>query len=246
MAREAVGLSRRFLATSEFAASLARLDAAPADRGKVAALPLAFGIHCGRPPADPARPGSAVVASFGLVNALKQTGTLLEAFATVVAVRANATLAVVGPCGEADRSALREQASRLGLVDRVTVTGRVDDEQYRGGLERAAVAVQLRAATNGETSAAVGDCLASAVPTVVSAVGPARDLPDEAVVKVPADVQPAELAGSILALLDVADRRRALGRAAAAYAAERSFPRTARALYEILTSVTGRGAARSA
>jgi glycosyltransferase involved in cell wall biosynthesis len=234
MAREAAALSERFLASSDFAATLARLDAAPADRHKVGALPLALGVHAPAPPADPARPGPPVVASFGLVNALKQTGTLLEAFAVVAKVEPDATLAVVGPCGEVDREVLRAQAERLGLGGRVVLTGRVDDDEYGRWLERATVAVQLRRATNGETSGAVGACLLSAVPTVVAAVGPARDLPDDAVAKVPAGVTPADLAACITELLADAERRRALGRAATAFAAERSFARTAEALYGLL------------
>jgi hypothetical protein len=115
----------------------------------------------------------------------------------------------------------------------------VDDDEYRRWLRRAWLAVQLRASTNGETSAAVGDCLASAVPTVISAVGPARDLPDDAVVKVPADVTSAELAAGITGLLVDADRRRALGKAAAAFAGERSFARAAEALYRLLRQGSG-------
>ena len=238
LAREVVALSQRFLASSAFAAALARLDAAPADRDKVAVLPLALGVHAAHPPADPARPGPPVVATFGLVNALKQTTLVLEAFAAVAAARPDATLAVVGPCSEADRSALHTRVERLGLSARVVLTGRVDDEEYRRWLERATVAVQLRASTNGETSGAVGACLASAVPTVVTGLGPARDLPDEAVVKVAPGLEAAGLAASITGLLADDERRRALGRAAAAYAAGRSFARTAEALYELLAAGT--------
>jgi glycosyltransferase involved in cell wall biosynthesis len=245
MAREVVALSERFLATSAFAATLARLDAASPDRDKVGVLPLALGQNAAPPPDDPARPGSPVVATFGLVNAVKQTALVLQAFASVAAAWGDATLAVVGPCSEADRSALQAKAQALGLSARVLLTGRVDDEEYRRWLARATVAVQLRASTNGETSAAVGACLASAVPTVVTGVGPARDLPDEAVVKVAPGIQAADLASCITGLLANDDRRRALGRAAAAYAAERSFARTAEALYELLRSgaVVGTAAA---
>jgi glycosyltransferase involved in cell wall biosynthesis len=233
MAREVVALSQRFLASSPLAAELARLDAAPADRDKVAVLPLAIGVHAlsgSRPPA----PGPPVVATFGLVNPLKQTGKVVEAFATVAAARPDTRLVVVGPCGESEAAALRGRAAELGLAGRVELTGWVDEDEYRRRLERATVAVQLRAASNGETSGAAGACLASGLATVVTAVGPARDLPDEAVVKVSPDVAPAELGRVVLGLLDDAPRREALGREAAAYAANRSFARVAESLYELL------------
>jgi glycosyltransferase involved in cell wall biosynthesis len=234
MAREVIALSERFLASSPFAAALARLDAAPADRDKVSVLPLALGVHAADPPADPARPGAPVVATFGLVNALKQTALVLEAFAAVAAARPDATLAVVGPCSDTDRSRLTGRVESLGLTARVLLTGRVGEEEYRRWLARATVAVQLRSSTNGETSGAVGACLASAVPTVVTGLGPARDLPDEAVVKVSPAVEAFELGACLTALLADDDRRRALGRAAAAYAAGRSFAAAAEALYRLL------------
>jgi hypothetical protein len=38
--------------------------------------------------------------------------------------------------------------------------------------------------SNGESQATIADCFAAGVPTVVTALGSARELPDEAVVKV--------------------------------------------------------------
>jgi glycosyltransferase involved in cell wall biosynthesis len=233
MAREVVALSERFLASSPLAAELAHLDAAPADRDKIAVLGLAIGVHALSGPRPPAS-GPPVVATFGLVNPLKQTGKVVEAFAAMVATGSEARLVVVGPCGEAEAATLRNRAAELGVAERVELTGWVGEEEYRRWLERATVAVQLRSASNGETSGAAGACLASGLATVVTAVGPARDLPDDAVAKVPPDVVPAELGRVLLGLLSDAPRREALGREAAAYAAGRSFARVAGSLYELL------------
>jgi glycosyltransferase involved in cell wall biosynthesis len=116
-------------------------------------------------------------------------------------------------------------------------TGAVDADVYRDWLNRASVAVQLRVSTNGESSGAVGDCLTAGVPTIVTAIGPARDLPDDAVVKVGADVDVATLAARITALLDETDARRRLHDGGRRYAAEHSFARAARALYDLLFAV---------
>ena len=234
MAREAIALSECFVVTSGFAADLARLDAAAGDEGKVVVVPLAWGVHAVTPDPAGARTGPPVVATFGVVNATKQTATVLDAFASVAAARPDATLAVVGPCSDAEAAALRARAAGLGQAGRVVLTGRVDDHDYRGWLARATVAVQLRASTNGETSGATGACLASGVPTVVSAVGSARELPDDAVVKVPTGIAPADLAAVVAGLLDDPARREALSRAAAGCAAGRSFARTAEALLDVV------------
>src|SRR5581483_4160542 len=80
LARGAIAASTQFVATSAYAATLARLDALPAHRHRVQAIPLAIGVHAidpGRRPAAGATGQAPVVASFGLVNDRKQTGTLL-------------------------------------------------------------------------------------------------------------------------------------------------------------------------
>ena len=133
MAREVIGHSRRFLATSTFAAELARLDAQPGDRHRIGVLPFSMGAV---PLADPTpadrRPGPPVVASFGMVNALKQGPLLVEAFAGAAkaagaAGAADAQLVFVGPASAADAAAVDERARQLGVRHRVQVTGELDD-----------------------------------------------------------------------------------------------------------------------
>jgi glycosyltransferase involved in cell wall biosynthesis len=74
--------------------------------------------------------------------------------------------------------------------------------------------------------------LAAGVPTVVTAVGAARELPDQAVVKVTPDVRPDLLGHMLLALLDDAPRRASMRATAQGYARERSFEHAAQFLYE--------------
>src|SRR5262249_11577818 len=78
MAREAIALCERFFAHSNYAAQLARIDAAPGDTRKIGVIPFAF---------PPVAFGSAdedsepLVATVGLAAAVKQPDKLLAAFA---------------------------------------------------------------------------------------------------------------------------------------------------------------------
>jgi glycosyltransferase involved in cell wall biosynthesis len=239
MAREVIGACTSFLTTSAFAADLARLDALPADRDRITSVGFAIGTS---PLADPTppreRPGPPVVASFGVVNRSKQGPLLVEAFAR--AAPADGTLVFVGPAGADDAAAIARRAVDLGVGARVEVCGEVEASVYARWLDRAWVAVQLRASTNGESSAAIGDCLAAGLPTVVTGIGANRVLPAAAVVAVAPDVDAEGLSAAIAGLLGSADRREQVGTAAAAHAASRSFARAARDLYDAVVPSSSR------
>jgi glycosyltransferase involved in cell wall biosynthesis len=226
LARELIGLADPFIVTSEYAAELARLDARPGDRGRVVVCPYVYPAPVPRPP-DREQPG--LVATFGLVNAVKQPELLLTAFALLHRSEPAARLAFVGPIDPALLERYHALAVRLEIADAVTFTGEVDDRGYEEWLGRTSVAVQLRATTNGETSGAVADCLSHGVATVVSDLGPARQLPG-LVAKVPVSTGPADLAGLIGSLL--ADSGERAGREAEglAFVAGMGFDRGARDL----------------
>jgi glycosyltransferase involved in cell wall biosynthesis len=236
MAREAIAASSRFLAHSRYAAQLARLDAAPGDEAKVATVGFGF--------PDPgefreAPAAGRTIATFGLVAPVKQVEKLVEAFALVAESDPHVRLAIVGPpVGEEERTRYAEQAERLGVGGRVEVTGELPDAEFRARVAATTVAVQLRATSNGESPASVADCLAAGVPTVVSALGAARELPDEVVVKVDRDVTAAALAETLRALLADDARRRRLREAGIAYARDHAFARVAEELYELVFAST--------
>ena len=233
MARDAIAASTRFATTSTFAADLARLDARPEHRHRVVALPFAVsdGSLDGLP--SPSM-GPFVVASFGVLNPLKQGTRLVDAVAALG--RDDVRLAFVGPASAVEVAAIGAAASAAGVAKRVELTGQVDDDEYRRRLASATVAVQLRASTNGESSAAVGDCLAAGLPTIVTDIGAARALPADAVVRVPADVSAADLATALRRLLDDEGERRARSTAARAYADAHTFDVAADALYRLVSS----------
>jgi glycosyltransferase involved in cell wall biosynthesis len=231
LARDVIARSRRFLATSVFAAELARLDARPEHRDRIGVVPFAVGPAAGVAPAPDRDP---LVVSFGVLNRTKQGRRLVEAFAAA-APSGRARLAFVGPAGADDRADVLAAASAAGVAARVEVTGAVDDTTYRRWLARAWVAVQLRATTNGESSAAVGDALAASIPTIVTGIGANRALPDAAVVKVGPDVGAGVLADELGSLLGDDARRRSMAAAARAHAASATFAAAAEALLAALS-----------
>ena len=158
---------------------------------------------------------------------------VLGAFRPVVPPSPRARLAFVGPVSEPLAEALRRRADALGVRSSLTVAGAVSAEAYAAALGEASVAVQLRATTNGEASAAVGDCLAAGIPTVVTEIGGARELPDDSVVRVDRRI-PAEVLGAVLAdLLDDDMRRDRLAKAGREEASRRSFAAAAHTLVEL-------------
>jgi glycosyltransferase involved in cell wall biosynthesis len=90
-------------------------------------------------------------------------------------------------------------------------------------LSRATIAVQLRCVTNGESSGSVAECMAAGVPTVVSDIGSFAELPDNVVVKVPADLSAEELTMVVSDLLRDPERRSALSAAGREYAAHHTY-----------------------
>jgi glycosyltransferase involved in cell wall biosynthesis len=231
MAREVLSVAERYLVHSRFAADLARLEASPGDEKKIAVLP--FGIRAPEEFAGYERSdGSRVIATFGIVGPTKQPDVVLEAFARLAEREPQAELAFVGPVEQSEARRLAERAAALGVGDRVRLTGELDEDEFQASIARASVAVQLRSASNGETSAAVTLCLAAGVPTVVSAIGFARELPDDCVVKVERDAGPDTVAEAIGALLRDHSLRSGLRAAGVRFARENSYEHAAEVLYQ--------------
>ena len=141
------------------------------------------------------------IVSLGVVAEVKQTAKVVEAFARLASAHPAARLAIVGPAAsEAEARRCRELARLFGVEDRIEITGDVDDDEFRSRLEAASLAVQLRAHSNGESQATIADCFAAGVPTIVTALGSARELPDDAVVKVEREISAQDLADGMAAV----------------------------------------------
>lgn len=231
LARHVIAASTRFVTTSEFAAKLARLDARREHRHRVVAIPFAVsdGTTDAASATDPP-----TIASFGVLNELKQGALLVRAVAALG--RDDLRLVFVGSASDRDAAAVRAAAEVAGVAGKVEVTGHVDAAEYRRRLATSTIAVQLRATTNGESSAAIGDCLAAGLPTVVTDIGANRALPRDAVVPVSDDVDVPHLTEVLRALLDDDRRRLELARAAHRYAEGHTFDVFAGALYRLVSS----------
>ena len=155
---------------------------------------------------------------------IKQTAKVVEAFGHLASAHPAARLAIVGPiASQAEESRCREVGQLFGVEDRIEITGGVDDDEFRSRIQRAALAVQLRAHSNGESQATIADCFAAGVPAIVTALGSARELPDEAVVKVEREISAQELGDRMAALLANPERRAAMIEAGLCHATERLF-----------------------
>jgi glycosyltransferase involved in cell wall biosynthesis len=234
MTRELQELAESIVVHSSFAADIVRLDAA-VDRPvsvPVHVLPLAVAPR-GYQRHDP-DPGSPHVASFGVLSEVKGLATLLTAFALVAAERPGARLTLLGPAEPQEAERWRRRAEELGVADRVRICGFAPSQAYEELLQDADVAVQLRTITNGEASAAVCDCLGADLPTIVTDLGWAGELPPDAVARVPVDVSASRLAREISAVLDDGVYRRALERGASDYAGRTTYEKVAHRYLEVL------------
>lgn len=184
----------------------------------------------------PREPVTGRICSFGMVEPEKNPMLLIEALPAMRAALPNATLRFVGPIGKGMAGPLERLADRLGVSEAVSMTDRVGDAEYQDELDRAEVAVQLRAVVNGEASAAVADCLSAGIPTVVSAIGAQAELPAGAAVGVRPGARAPEIVTSLLSLLTDDSKRKELSRGAAEHAGRYSFATAARALTGALRS----------
>jgi glycosyltransferase involved in cell wall biosynthesis len=218
---------RGILVNSELAKRLVLLDLTPlAAHPPVEVLPPAC------PPVRPRRADAGtdvdpLVAAFGVVSMAKRPDLLVDA-AAVVGCR----LAFVGPCPPILADVIVDRARTRGIAERVEVTGEVDAGDWVSWLDRTALAVQLRDAASGETSAAVLDALASGVP-VLTNLAAAAEYPDGTVARwVGSDA--VTLAAEVRALIGAEGALDALSAAGQAFAAAHPFDRLAAALCSVV------------
>jgi len=168
-------------------------------------------------------PDGLLVGAFGFVAATKRLDTALRAFANIRAQFPQAIFLCVGEVvPEYDFQAVLDE---LVLDDAVQVTGYVAMEQFVTYLRAVDVGVNLRFPTWGESSGTLLRLMACGVPTLVTDAGGFAELPDEAVVKVPAEPdEAAAIEQSLRGLLDDVDKRAAIGETARTFVADECEP----------------------
>ncbi len=151
-----------------------------------------------------------LICSFGMLGKTKLNDELLDAFlASPLALDPHCKLVFVGQ-NEAGLygAALLKKMADSPAAARIAITGFVTAGTYADYLCACDSAVQLRAATRGETSAAILDCLLYGAPTIINAHGSAATLSEQLLVKLPDQFSVAELTAA-LTLLHADPRRRA-------------------------------------
>jgi glycosyltransferase involved in cell wall biosynthesis len=157
-----------------------------------------------------------VICSFGMTGPTKLNLELVHAFAETTASQGRSRLLFIGPHIGGDYDAqLAAALGTLGDQDLYRSLGRVDADAFRMHLQATDLAVQLRANSRGESSAAVLDCMNAGLPVVVNASGAQAELPPYAVHLLPERFSKQELAQAIDSLFKSPGNRQRLGQRAA-------------------------------
>jgi glycosyltransferase involved in cell wall biosynthesis len=180
------------------------------------------------------------VCSFGLVTPAKLSYRLLEAWlASPLAEEEACCLIFVGKNdGGNYGNRLLDRMAGSGLASRIRITGYCEDSQYSDYLAAADLAVQLRARSRGETSAAIFDCLARKVPLVINANGSAAELPDDVVMKLEDNFTNEALSAALVRLRTDSALRLNLAARSASYVNREHHPERIAGLYwEIIEEI---------
>ncbi|MEM7274714.1 MAG: FkbM family methyltransferase [Actinomycetota bacterium] len=238
MARDIVDPDCQLLVHSEYARTLLHLDGAG---GATVPFPMPG------PEVDVAwRPDQPlpVITAFGPLDDDRQPAKLVTAMSTVVGMLPEARLRFVGRIEGEAKHRLLDVADRFGIGDRLEFHGDLDDDRFRARMYDTSLAVQLCARAAGESSATVAELLAVGVPVLTTDLGPATELPDDAVARIAVDADAEQLGSAIVDLLVDQDRRQAMSMAARIHAAANGFEAAAARLAELLfTAPADRGPA---
>lgn len=172
-----------------------------------------------------------LVCSFGYVAPTKLTHVLIDAWRR--GAGRDGLLVLVGvnhgaAYGEQILAAM-EASKAAGCA--IRLTGWTDERTYHLYLRAADVAVQLRIASRGETSAAVLDCLNYGVPTIVNANGSMAELPHDAVCMLDEAVGTDALAQALARLRTDLPWRQQLAKRGSTLLAQRHRPAQCAQLY---------------
>jgi glycosyltransferase involved in cell wall biosynthesis len=219
--------AERVFVHSRFAQEVVERDGGVLERRvPVSVMPFAMPA-CKRVAARGASAAAPLVVHMGVISEVKAIAALIQAFALLAARLPDARLVIAGDGDEAGLDHWRALAREGAPQAAIEIPGHVDAERWADLLALADLAVQLRVVTNGEASAAVCDCLAAGIPTIVSDIGWMGELPRGAVVHVPLDVSPRALSERMERLLIEHQARAALSAAALAHARAHSFEHVA-------------------
>jgi FkbM family methyltransferase len=186
-------------------------------------------------------PNDFLICTFGILGETKLNQHLLDAWLkTPMALEGNCHLVFVGQDSQNNAACerLRRSIGASSAKGRIRITGFVPPEVYRQYLQAADIAVQLRALSRGETSAAVFDCLAYGVPTIVNANGSMVELPEGSVLMLPDNLSVDDLANALTTLRNEPGRRQALGTEARRAAGRHTPDQVARRYQDAIETIS--------
>ncbi len=242
MASEVIDHADRIIVNSAFAAELVALEggggrtivlpmAAPGTRSRLSVAASALRERYGIAKEAP------IVLSLGEIDERRCIPALFEAVAGSSQL-AEATVVLTGNWSDAIEQQVRGRAASLGLTDRLVFARAPAEPDIDRWLDAATCAVHTAYPTNGESSFDLMRCLAAGVPTIVNDHGSARELPDEVVLKIAAQPQPAELGSAIASLLSDEALTNRLADGARSHARDLSFERVADRLWQEVISAS--------
>lgn len=204
-----------------------------------------------------------LIAVPGFVHAVKRPFEILNAFAELLKKHPQALLMY---CGSTEYllEDLEGEIQRLGLKDKVRMTGYLTMDDFYRYIEAADLCINLRYPSNGETSASVLRIMAQGKPVIVTDIDSFADYPGEIVLKVPPPDKGNDTEATARLFIELADnpaRLQALGDGCREYVANYHDPdivagnlvsfmqdvlATPEARLKLAADVVGRGAARAA
>lgn len=240
--RAVVARSRGVLVHSQYARQIA-LQAVPTARVEV--VPHHWGPqqspYAGLPGEEIKRKlgydrGTFLVVSPGIVSPARRIPATLRVFARFVRHFPRSRCVLVGsdPTGQ-----VAEMVDRLGLDDRVDLTGFVDVPTFQSYILAADVLINLRYPLAGETSGGLIRALGMGKPVLISNVGQYAEFPDDCAFKVDLGESEEDMAlAYLVALARDPDLGRRVGDQARRYVQTcHAIERTARGYLEFMRSV---------
>lgn len=139
-----------------------------------------------------------ILCSFGVMGITKQNKRLIDAWKKSKISRIkNCYLIFVGQEDQSEYGREIKLAISGEMINNIKITGYASSDLYKQYLNISDMAVQLRTFSRGETSAAVRDCMAHGVPTIVNQNGAMSELPDKCVIKISDEFTDEELVAAL-------------------------------------------------
>ena len=174
-----------------------------------------------------------VISTLGIVANTKRAIPIIQAFKKYISEHPNSMLVYVGNSAPV-HDVLTQEINRLGLVDKVRVTGHVSMTDFYNYIQISDVCLNLRYPSNGESSASLMRILSAGKPVVVTDIGSFADFPDNVVLKIPQPTECDEVKEIFRALVLLTENeqyRRDLGFNAYDYVAKEHAPEKCALLY---------------